>query len=59
MVTLIPGVTLNIARESESCTGRKLPFCFTFLCDPDLEQRFLVLIVTCRFVVCVCGGGGG
>ena len=32
--------------ESESWTGHKLSFCFTLLCDPDLGQRTLILIMT-------------
>ena len=31
--------------EPESCTGHKLSFCFTFLCDPDLGQRTLILVM--------------
>ena len=28
-----PIMTLITAKEPESCTGRNLSFCFTFLCD--------------------------
>ena len=44
-------VTLNIAKEPESCTGHKLSFCFTFLCDPDFGQRTLILIMTYYLII--------
>ena len=37
--------------EPESCTGHKLSFCFTFLCDPDLGQRNLILIMTYHLII--------
>ena len=37
--------------EQESCTGHNLSFCFTFLCDPDLGQRALILIVTYHLII--------
>ena len=37
--------------EPESCTGHKLSFCFTFLCDPDLGQRTLTLIMTYQLII--------
>ena len=37
--------------EPESCTGHKLLFCFTVLCDPDLGQRTLILIMTYHFII--------
>ena len=36
--------------EPESRTGHKLSFCFTFLCDPDLGQRTLILIMTYHLI---------
>ena len=50
-MTLIPGCDLEQAKEPESCTGRKLSFCFTFLCDPDLGQRTLILIMTHHLII--------
>ena len=51
-MTLIPGLTLNTAKKkTESCTGHKLSFCFTFLCDPDLGQRTLILIITYHLII--------
>ena len=50
IMTLIP-VTLNTAKEPESCTGHKLSVCFTFLCDPDLGQRTLILIMTHHLII--------
>ena len=43
--------TLNTAKEPESCTWRNLSFCFTFLCDPDLGQRTLILIMTYHLII--------
>ena len=37
--------------EPESGTGHKLSFCFTFLCDPDLVQRTLILIMTYHLII--------
>ena len=37
--------------EPESCTEHKLSFCFTFLCDPDLGQRTLILIMTYHLII--------
>ena len=42
---------MNTAKEPESCTGRKLSFYFTFLCDPDLGQRTLILIMTYHLII--------
>ena len=36
---------------SYSCTGRNLSFCFTFLCDPDLGQTTLILIMTYHLII--------
>ena len=47
ILTLIPGCDL----EPGSCTGHKLSFCFTFLCDPDLGQRTLILIMTYHLII--------
>ena len=44
-------MTLNTAKESESCIEHKLSFCFTFLCDPDLGQRTLILIMTYHLII--------
>ena len=37
--------------DPESYTGHKLSFCFTFLCDPDLGQRTLTLIMTYQLII--------
>ena len=37
--------------EPESCTGHKLSFCFTFLCDPNFGQRNLILIMTYHLII--------
>ena len=37
--------------EPESCTGHKLLFCLTFLCDPDRGQRTLILIMTYHLII--------
>ena len=44
-------MTLNTAKEPESCIGHKLSFCFTFLCDPDLGRRTLILIMTYHLII--------
>ena len=44
-------VTLSKAMEPESCTEHKLSFCFTFLCDSDLGQRTLILIMTYHLII--------
>ena len=40
-------VTLNTTKEP----GHKMSFCFTFLCDPDLGQRTLILIMTYHLII--------
>ena len=44
-------VTLNTAKEPESFTGHKLSFRFTFLCDLDLGQRTLILIMIYHLII--------
>ena len=54
IMILIPGCDIEhsqAAKEPESCKGHKLSFCFTFLCDPDLGQRTLILIMTYHFII--------
>ena len=51
ILTLIPGCDLEQAKEPESCKGHKLSFCFTFLCDPDLGQRTLILIMKYHLII--------
>ena len=51
IMTLTLAVTLNTAKEPESCTGRNLSFCFTSLRDPDLGQRTFILIMTYHLII--------
>ena len=37
--------------EPESCTGHKLSLYFTFLCDPDLGQKTLIMIMTYHHII--------
>ena len=48
---LDPWLTLNTDKETESCTGHKLSLRFTFLCDPDLGQRTLILIMVYHLTI--------
>ena len=51
IMTLVPGCDPEHSQGPESCTGHKLSFCFTFLCDPGLRQRTLILIMTHHLII--------
>ena len=42
---------LSKAMEPQTCTGHKLSFCFTFVCDFDLGRRTLILIMTYHLII--------
>ena len=48
IMTLIPGCDLE---HSQGTRVLHLSFCFTFLCDPDLGQRTLILIMTYHLII--------
>ena len=48
---LDPWLWLWAQPRNQSCTGLKLSFCFTFLCEPDLGQRTLISIMTYHLII--------
>ena len=51
IMTLIPGCDLEHSQGTSLAQDVYLSFCFTFLCDPDLGQRTLILIMTYHLII--------
>ena len=51
IMTLIPGCDLEHSQGTSLAQDITCHFCFTFLCDPDLGQRILILIMTYHLII--------